>query len=179
MKPVFVSKPPRAVRRAIFLLLAFLCCSIAIARAGDEARAVTPRRVTPKTSSVVRTGALSAPEASQAAAADERFVYAIGSALIARYDRASGQRVAFSSGGAKHLNSGFLWQGKLFCAHSNFPGKPEKSEIMVLNPETMLLTRYKDFGEYRGSLTWAVREGDHWWCTFAHYGADKQPRARR
>ncbi|MHA3772552.1 carbon-nitrogen hydrolase family protein [Verrucomicrobiota bacterium sgz303538] len=121
---------------------------------------------------VVKVDSLSAPEANQAAAADDRFVYAIDSAVVAKYDRATGQRLALSTGKAKHLNSGFLWNGKLYCAHSNYPQKPEKSEIMVVDLDTMVLTPFKDFGEYRGSLTWAVHEGNSWWCTFAHYGAE-------
>ncbi|MBM3858176.1 MAG: endonuclease [Verrucomicrobia bacterium] len=121
---------------------------------------------------IVQTGTLSAREANQAAAVDERFVYAIGSTVVAKYDRATGQRLAPSTGTAHHLNSGFLWEGRLYCAHSNFPRKPDKSEIMVLDTETMALSVFKDFGEYRGSLTWVVREGGHWWCNFAHYGAD-------
>jgi len=121
---------------------------------------------------VVQTGTLSAPEANQAAAADERFVYAIGSTVIAKYDRATGLHLAVSTGPAHHLNSGFLWEGRLYCAHSNYPKKPEKSEIMVLDTETMVLSTFKNFGEYRGSLTWVVRDGGHWWCNFAHYGAD-------
>jgi hypothetical protein len=69
------------------------------------------------------------------------------------------------------MNSGFLWEGKLLCAHSNFPKKPEQSQIMALDPATMVLSVFKDFGESNGSLTWVVREGDAWWCTFAFYGA--------
>ncbi len=59
---------------------------------------------------------LAAPEAHQAAAADERFVYAIASRQVAKYDRETGKRIAVSKGEAKHLNSGFLWQGRLLCA---------------------------------------------------------------
>lgn len=118
------------------------------------------------------TTTLPAPEANQAAAADARWVYAIDNARVARYDRATGVKTATSTGEASHLNSGFLLDGKLYCAHSNYPKKPERSEIMVLDPETMQLSSFKNFGEYRGSLTWAVRRGDAWWCTFAHYGAD-------
>jgi hypothetical protein len=120
----------------------------------------------------VQTMALAAPEANQAAAADDRFVYAVDSTVVAKYDRASGKRLAESTGKAKHLNSGFLWNGKLYCAHSNYPRKPEQSEIMVVDPETMALTPFKQFAENRGSLTWAVRESDAWWCTFAHYGTN-------
>ncbi|MEA3209418.1 MAG: hypothetical protein QOE70_2475 [Chthoniobacter sp.] len=146
----------RFISSGLFLL----CLAVASARAGEPHPAY------------VQAGALPAPEANQAAAADEHFVYAIDSGLVAKYDRATGTRVGLSTGKAKHLNSGFLWEGKLYCAHSNFPQKPEKSEIMVMDLQTMVLTPFKDFGEYRGSLTWVVREGSSWWCTFAKYGAD-------
>jgi hypothetical protein len=121
----------------------------------------------------VATRSLSVPEANQAAAADERFVFGVGSTLVAKYDRATGNRVAVSTGPAKHLNSGFLWEGKLYCAHSNYPATPEQSEIMIMDPDTMEIRSFHDFGEFRGSLTWCVREGGHWWCTFAQYGAGK------
>ena len=121
---------------------------------------------------VVKTGELAAPEAVQAAAADGGFVYAITSGGVAKYDRATGQRIATSTGPAKHLNSGFVREGKLYCAHSNYPAKPEKSEIKILDPTSMVLGVFKDFGESNGSLTWAVHDGSHWWCTFAFYGAE-------
>ena len=120
----------------------------------------------------VVTATLPAPEANQAAAADARWVYAIDNGRVARYDRATGAKQSTSTGQASHLNSGFLLDGKLYCAHSNYPKKPERSEIMVLDPETMVLSSFKNFGEYRGSLTWAVRKEGAWWCTFAHYGAE-------
>lgn len=121
----------------------------------------------------VQTDVLPAPEANQAAATDDRFVYAIDNARIAKYDRASRARVGTSTGDAHHLNSGFMWEGKLYAAHSNYPQKPERSEIKVLDPQSMVVSTFKEFGDYRGSLTWAVRRPDgHWWCTFAHYGAD-------
>jgi hypothetical protein len=121
---------------------------------------------------VIQTSTITAPEANQAACADDRYVYAIDSNVISKYDRTNGQRIAVSTGDASHLNSGFLWEGKVYCAHSNYPRKPERSEIMVLDPETMVLSTFKSLGEYRGSLTWVVREGEVWWCNFAQYGAD-------
>ena len=113
-----------------------------------------------------------APEAHQAAAADKDFVYAITSRAVAKYDRKTGQRVAVSTGAARHLNSGFFWKGKLLCAHSNYPLKPERSEIKVLDVGSMKLTTFKDFGNAGGSLTWVLRKDGHWWCNFALYGAD-------
>ena len=117
-----------------------------------------------------QTGVLAAPEAVQAAATDERFVYAINNTAVAKYDRQSGERLALSTGEASHLNSGFVWQRRIYCAHSNFPKTPEKSEVKVLDPETMQLSTAKDFGNFGGSLTWVLRQGDHWWCNFARYG---------
>jgi hypothetical protein len=111
-----------------------------------------------------------APEAGQAAAADENFVYAITNDRIGKYERGTGRRVGISTGEAHHLNSGFFWQGKLYSAHSNFPREPERSQIMVLDTQTMQLTTFKDFGEYGGSLTWAIRDEKFWWCHFALYG---------
>jgi hypothetical protein len=116
------------------------------------------------------TSELAAPEAHQAAAADKRFVFAIASQHVAKYDRATGKRLARSIGSAKHLNSGFLWRGRLLCAHSNYPQVPEQSEIKVLDPESMRLTTFRDFGDFGGSLTWVVRHKGDWWCNFARYG---------
>lgn len=116
------------------------------------------------------TGEIAAPEAVQAAAADGQFVYAISSTAIAKYDRRTGERVATSTGEAHHLNSGFFWEGRLYCAHSNYPRQPEQSEILVLDPHTMRLSSFKDFGNFGGSLTWVVRRDGHWWCNFARYG---------
>lgn len=127
----------------------------------------------PKSSSAfVATGSMAAPLANQAAAADDQFVYAIADAVVAKHDRASGKELARSVGSAQHLNSGFIWQGKLFCAHSNFPKKPHQSDIRVLDPTTMKLEIFHTFANPPGSLTWAVRRGEHWWCHFAHYGKD-------
>lgn len=118
------------------------------------------------------TGKLAAAEAHQAAAADEQFIYAITNKQVAKYDRETKKRVAVSTGEAKHLNSGFFWTGKLYCAHSNYPLLPEQSEIKVLDPRTMKLMTFKDFGNFGGSLTWAVLRDDHWWCNFARYGQE-------
>lgn len=142
-----------------------------VARADDK----TPQRgYTSATASgaYVASGSMPSPLANQAATADENFVYAVDNAVVAKHDRATGKELARSTGKAEHLNSGFLWQGKLYCAHSNYPRKPHQSDIRVLDPETMKLEIYHVFDEPPGSLTWAVRRGEHWWCHFAHYGKD-------
>jgi hypothetical protein len=115
---------------------------------------------------------LASPHATQATAADEKTVYAVSSTAIVEYDRASGKELGKSKGAAEHLNSAFLWDGKLYCAHSNYPKKPHRSDLRVLDPATMELTVFHTFADPPGSLTWAVRRGESWWCHFAHYGKD-------
>jgi len=117
-----------------------------------------------------QTAVLPAAEAHQAAAADARVVYAISSRVVAKYDRGSGKKLAVSQGPAQHLNSGFLWKSRLYCAHSNYPQVPEQSQVKILDPDSMRLTTLHDFGDFGGSLTWIVRHQDHWWGNFARYG---------
>ncbi len=110
--------------------------------------------------------------ATQAAAADEKRAFAVSSTTVAMYDRATGKLVATSTGNAVHLNSAFLMDGKVYCAHSNYPKKPETSEIRVYDPATNKLTVFHEFKDPPGSIVWNVHDGKHWWCCFAHYGAD-------
>lgn len=145
----------RLLQRLSLVMLLLACWEPLLVQAADEFR---------------QTGTLAAPEAVQAAAADKQYVYAVANTTIAKYDRHSGRRVAESNGAALHLNSAAIHQGKLYCAHSNYPLKPEISQIKLLDPGTMELTTFKDFGDHGGSLTWVVWREDHWWCNFAYYG---------
>lgn len=110
--------------------------------------------------------------ARQAAAADERFVYAVSNKEIAKIDRVTGAELAVGKGDASHLNSAFILDGKIHCAHSNFPLKPEKGDIRVLDPESMKLRIFHAFENPPGSVTWALKRDGNWWCHFAHYGKD-------
>lgn len=113
--------------------------------------------------------------ATQAAAADDAHFYAVSNTTVAQYDRATGKLVAVSDSGktpAEHLNSAFVWNGKVYCAHSNYPKTPETSEIRVFDPVTKKLTIFHDFKNPPGSLVWNVHDGKNWWCCFAHYQAD-------
>jgi hypothetical protein len=121
----------------------------------------------------VEKSALPSAHATQAAAADERFVYAVSSTRVAKLDRATGAELALSEGKASHLNSAVILGGKIYSAHSNFPLKPEQSDIRVLDPETMKLEVFHRFENPPGSLTWALKRQDGWWCHFAGYGTEK------
>ena len=110
----------------------------------------------------------------QAAVADEQFAYAISNSKVAQYDRKTGELKKLSTGDAEHLNSGWIWKGKIYCAHSNFPKVPEKSDLRVYNPDTGKLTIHHSFTKSLGSLTWAIRDPENkfWWCCFAYYQKD-------
>jgi hypothetical protein len=121
---------------------------------------------------VVATATLDSKDATQAAAADEKHVYAISNRRVAKYDRGTGKLLGVSTGAAEHLNSGVFHEGKLYCAHSNFPKKPDESDIRMYDPETGKLTVFHTFMNPPGSLTWALPRKGEWWCHFAHYGND-------
>ncbi|WP_437194265.1 endonuclease [Planctomicrobium sp. SH527] len=128
-----------------------------------------------QTSGWKQSGTISAVEARQAAAADHEFVYAIDNKVVVKYNRRTGERLAESTGDALHLNSGFFHNGKMYCAHSNYPMKPEQSIVKVLDVQTMELTDAKDFGDSQhGSLTVVLFHQDAWWCVFARYGDENQ-----
>jgi len=113
--------------------------------------------------------------ATQAAAADDRYFYAISNTHVAKHDRERGKLLSAStSPGTKHLNSGFIHQRKIYCAHSNYPALPEESDIRVYDPAKETLSVFHLFEKPPGSLVWCIRDPkeDLWWCCFAHYGND-------
>lgn len=121
----------------------------------------------------VKTAERPSEYATQAAAADRRLAYAVSNTTVAAYDRESGKLVATATlPGTRHLNSAFVWKGKVYCAHSNYPATPETSDIRAFDPEQRTLTVAHTFPDPPGSLVWNVHDGAHWWCCFAKYGAD-------
>lgn len=113
--------------------------------------------------------------ATQAAAADEKFVYAVSNTHIARYDRETGKLLGKATApDTLHLNSAFFWKGKFYCAHSNYPKKPEESDIRVYDPSEDSVKVFHTFNKPPGSLVWCIRDprDQFWWCCFAHYEKD-------
>lgn len=118
---------------------------------------------------LVTTQTIPSPKATQAAIADNRYIYAVANEVVVKYDRATGQEVARSTGEAEHLNAGLLQNGIFLLSHSNYPAKPDRSDIKQLDPDTMVLKMWHDFGESDGSLTWIARHDGHWYANFAFY----------
>ena len=114
-----------------------------------------------------------APEARQGVAADADHFYAVGNRVVAKYDRATGARMAVwqgaDDGPIVHLNSCIVLDERLVCAHSNHPGIPMLSSLEIFDPETLEPIGSRSLGAYEGSLTWAIRHDGSWWLHFAHY----------
>src|SRR5690554_6163642 len=121
-----------------------------------------------------------APAARQAVAVSDNFLFAIDNVTIEQYDKATGQKLKTwkdDSGQLKHLNSGLVWNNKLYCAHSNFPEIPMASSIEVFDPATLEPIESYSLGIDIGSATWIDRYEGHWYIAFAHYssGSGQEP----
>jgi hypothetical protein len=115
----------------------------------------------------------SAEEARQGVAVDDRHFYAISNRQIGKYDKQSGERVGGWEGAPDgpiiHLDSGIVLDGRLYCAHSNYPGVPMVSSIEVFETATLEHVESHSFGIFGGSATWVDRADGHWWVAFGHY----------
>lgn len=113
-----------------------------------------------------------APEATQGVAVDARHFYAVANSRIAKYDKATGEKVAEWSGEKArfpHINSCEVIGRELVCASSNFPETPMTSAVEVFDPRRMVHLRTVALGQQIGSLTWVDRRDGFWWAAFANY----------
>ena len=113
-----------------------------------------------------------APEATQGVAVDARYFYAVANSKIAKYDKASGAKVAEWIGDRArfpHLNSCEIIGRELVCANSNYPEIPMTSSVEVFDPATLTHLRTVSLGQQIGSLTWVDRKDGAWWAAFANY----------
>ncbi len=114
-----------------------------------------------------------AAEARQGVAVDARYFYAIDSRAIGRYEKQTGKLVANwqapKDSPIIHLDSGVVFDGSLYCAHSNYPASPMRSSVEIWDTETLTHVGRHDFGVRWGSLTWVDRYDGFWWAVFANY----------
>jgi hypothetical protein len=132
----------------------------------------TPSQIRRLTGRTLRT--FVAPEARQGVAADARHFYAVDNAVLAKYEIASGRRVAAWTGARNgsigHLNSCLADGGRIRCANSNYPQTPMASSIEVFDAATMTHVESHSLGmRDEGSLTWFDRWRGGWIAGFAHY----------
>lgn len=114
-----------------------------------------------------------ATEARQGIAVDAKYIYVVGTQEIGKYNKKTGELVARWQGDEKgsiiHLDSGVIYNGKLYCAHSNYPGIPMTSSVEIWDAEKLEHIGSHSFGIRWGSCTWIDRYDGFWWAAFANY----------
>jgi hypothetical protein len=128
-------------------------------------------------------GEFAVPEANQGVGVDDRYFYAIDNQTIAKYDKKTGQPAGKwrgpKDGPIIHLDSAVVFDGKIFCAHSNYNEWPMTSSLEIWDSGTMQHIGNHSFGINWGSLTWVDFYNGHWWMGFANYdvpyGPNKTP----
>ena len=134
-------------------------------------------------SALKQIGEFNVPEANQGVGVDDRYFYAVDNQAIAKYDKKTGTLAGRWQGPKEgpilHLDSALLMDGKIYCAHSNYPEWPMTSSLEIWDAATMQHIGNHSFGINWGSLTWVDFYNGHWWMTFANYdvpyGPDKTP----
>ena len=114
-----------------------------------------------------------AHEARQGIAVDSKYIYVVGTREIGKYNKENSELVAHwqgeKGGQISHLDSGVIYDGKLYCAHSNYPGVPMTSSVEIWDAEKLEHIESHSFGIHWGSCTWVDRYDGYWWAAFAHY----------
>lgn len=160
------------------LTIGMVLMSAAIARQatrprnGDQNLPYAPSEIRRLSARTLRT--FPAPEARQGVAADARHFYAVDNAVLAKYEIATGRRVAEWSGTRdgfiRHLNSCVADGGRLHCANSNYPQIPMASSVELFDASTLAHAGNHSLGMTdEGSLTWFDRSAGGWIAGFAHY----------
>ncbi|MFT5095301.1 MAG: neutral ceramidase [Porticoccaceae bacterium] len=120
------------------------------------------------------TRAFAAPEAHQGVAVDQHHFYAVTNRSVAKYKKHTGTLVtrwdSTDEVPLRHLNGGVVVDGRLYCAHSNWPTQPTSNSIEMWDTESLTHAGRKSFDEDRLSFTWVDRHDDAWWVVFAAYG---------
>lgn len=164
---------PCLLPRTVYLLLCFFVSGIGARAFANE----------PRTQGLVELKRFPAREAHQAVAVDEHAFYAISSREIGRYDKQSGQKLKLWSpprgSHIKHLNSGIVIEGKLYCAHSNWPMAPLKNTIEVFDAASLRPLQTLKFPNTTGAINWVDRREGKWWVVFAFYGKEETVKQTR
>lgn len=152
--------------------LALLLLS-ALARAADPAVPAVTAAPANGDWSYVDIRRFPAPEARQGVAADDGFLYIISNHALGKYRKETGVRVAAwecpLGEPLTHLNAGVVHAGRLYCAHSNYPGVPNLSSVEIWDTKTLKHVGSHSFGRADGSFTWLDRRNGRWIACFVHY----------
>jgi hypothetical protein len=124
-----------------------------------------------------------AEEAHQGVAVDAQHFYAISNQAIGKYLKKNGKRVGGwkgeKGGRITHLNAGLVLDGKLYCAHSNYPAMPMRSSVEIWDTATLQHVESIDLSSVAGSLTWVDARDGKWFACFAQYAKTGDPAKTR
>ena len=143
--------------------------------------------IEPKKSSVGRGNAVVRRipvKAAQGVAVDKKYFYAISNTKIVKCERKSVKVIATWKADIKdepykhfkHMNSGTVIDGKLYCAHSRYSVDPNDCTVEIWDVKNEKLNHIETIHMPRkhGSLTWIDIDADGaWWMCYAVYGKNK------
>ncbi|MCA9177540.1 MAG: hypothetical protein KDB14_23805 [Planctomycetales bacterium] len=126
------------------------------------------------------------PQAHQGVAVDKQAIFAISNREIAQLDKETGDTLRVWRDGKetldagktpatarslKHLNSGVVIDGKLYCAHSTWPSNPAVNTLEVWDAKSLEHLESLPFPGTEGAINWVDRHNGQWWIVFASYGS--------
>lgn len=118
-------------------------------------------------------GSFDVKEANQAVGVDQAYFYAIDNQAIGKYEKKTGKLVKRWEGPKEgpilHLDSAMVMDGRIYCAHSNYPEWPMTSSLEIFDAATLEHVGSHSFGIQYGSLTWVDWHEGYWWMGFANY----------
>ncbi|WP_281616168.1 hypothetical protein [Flammeovirga sp. SubArs3] len=121
-----------------------------------------------------------APHARQAVAATDEFFFVVDNNVIVKRDIVDGKEIKrWEDKRLKHLNSAYIQNDTLFCAHSNYPSIPMHSSIEMWDINTLEHIGSHSFGIDIGSCTWIVQHEQHWYVMFVHYANEGKMQKNR
>ena len=116
-----------------------------------------------------------ADNAYQAVAVGQDSFYAISNVRLTRHEKNTGRTLGQWDESLQltspltHLDSGVVLEGKLYSAHSNYPGWPMTSSVEVWDLASLQHIESHNIGVMLGSFTWLDRHNGSWWGAFANY----------
>jgi hypothetical protein len=159
---------------------------VGVALAGAAAVAAVPGSAQPQPKPKARVAQASPPQlqatllrtydafdANQGVAVDDDKFYAVDNRQITMHNRRSGQPLlqfsAVAGGPIIHMDSGAVYRGRIYAAHSNYDDSPMESSIEIFDARTLQHIGSHSLGIDRGSLTWIDHHDGGWWAGFANY----------
>ena len=119
-------------------------------------------------------GSFAASDAHQAVAVDASAFFAITNRAVSKHDRQTGRLIERWQDSAdkplRHMNSGVVVDGRLYCAHSTWPNSQLVNTVEVWDTAPLKHRETLLFPETDGAINWIDRRRDAWWIVFAFYG---------